>query len=259
MIFHSDEFIFDGRNSKTEGIALVNTTDSEILMDYGVPFSNKLRAESSFGGNPFYVREDSTPEPISIEFCLLEDEHIGAVWTEDWEERILAWLVQDKFCEFQSYDYPDLYFYFMATKVTKKRNHQLRGILEIEFQPYYKHPIRKVRKKVNVVEEAIITINNTSLSKKHNYPIIKIRATKDGDLTINNKSIQGSSPLKITGLKEGQEVIIDNAMYIVTDTEGNNLFHMVNRNWLGIKHGKNDIKITGNAKVEIQCNLEIRV
>ena len=90
MIFHSDEFIFDGRNSKTEGIALVNTTDSEILMDYGIPFSNKLRAESSFGGNPFYVREDSTPEPISIEFCLLEDEHIGAVWTEDWEERIGA-------------------------------------------------------------------------------------------------------------------------------------------------------------------------
>lgn len=259
MIFHSDEFIFDGRNSRTEGIALVNTTDSEILMDYGIPFSNKIKAESSFGGNPFYVHEDSTPEPITIEFCLLENDNIGAIWTEEWEERILAWLVQDKFCEFQSYDYPDLYYYFIATKVTKKRNHELRGILEIEFQPYYKHPIKKIRKKVNVVDEVLVNINNTSLSNKINYPVIKIKATKDGDLTITNESLKDKLPLKIIGLKEGQELVIDNSMYIVSDTDGNNLFHMVNRNWLGIKQGKNNIKITGNAKVEIQCNLEIRV
>lgn len=259
MVFHSDKFIFDGKTSSSEGIALVDTSSNDVLMDYGIPFSNKIRVENSFGGNPFYTYEDSPPDTITLEFCLLENDSTGAIWTEEQEERILNWLVQDKFCEFQSMDYPDLYFYLIATKVKKKRNHELRGILEIEFQPYYKHPIKKIKKTTEVSDEKSVTINNSSISEKKVYPIFSIEALDNTECIIENTSFKNKKPLKISSLKKGQKIIIDNSMHLVIGENDENLFHLVDRNWVFLIKGINNLKVNGKVKIEIQCNLEVKL
>ncbi|WP_101773519.1 phage tail domain-containing protein [Peptostreptococcus faecalis] len=258
MVFHSDRFIFDGVNSESIGIMLVTVGENDVLMDYGIPFEYKLKVESSFGDNPFYTKEESPPEPITLDFCLTENRQ-AIKWSDELEKEIINWLTQDKFCEFISYDNPELVYYFRATKVTKKMTHQKKGILSVTFQPYYKHPVKKIRKDLLVEGERFTNINNECISREYVYPMLEIEANASGNVEILNESIEDSEPLVVKGLEDGEKIFIDNQLFIVIDENDENKFHKVNRHWLKLKKGTNKIKINGNVNIKIKCNLEIKI
>lgn len=259
MIFKSDKFIYDGIMAEEMGIRLVDTNTKDVLTDYSIPFTETLKVETSFGGNPFYTYESSHPEKVELEFCLADENGKAFTWSQEWEEQIIEWFMKDRFCEFISMDYPDLVYYFRGTKVSRKRNKNLKGVLVVEFQPYYKHPIKKFKSTLNAEGTLEKDVRCDIQFKEFIYPILEIESTGDGDVTIQNMSIEDSQPLKITGLKNKDFMSIDNQLYIVTNKESQNLFSKVNREWFKLKKGKNKIKITGNAKVVIKTNLEVRV
>ncbi len=259
MIFKSDKFIFNGINSEEMGIRLVDSQTRDILNEYSIPFAETIKIENSFNGNPLYTYEYSAPEKVELEFCLANDYGKAYEWTQAWEEKIVSWFMQDKFCEFISMDYPDLVYYLKGTKVSRKRDKELKGMMIVEFQPYFKHPIRKLKKSVFSNGEIEFLLNCDSSYKDLIYPIIKVEPTGKGKLEIKNLSIADSESLIINDLENEEKLIIDNNIYLVVNDKEQNMFHKVNREWFKFRAGKNKIRITGNAKVEFLANIEVRV
>lgn len=259
MIFHSDKFIFDGISSMDMGIRLVDTVDKGVLMPYGVPFVEDIKMEHSYGENPFYTHKQNPPEKITLEFCLVDKVGSPIEWTKEIEEKVVNWFMIDKFGEFISYDYPDLVYYFRGVKASRVRNADKRGILSIEFQPYYKYPVKKYRKNIVVMGEKSTEIDNPCEIREFVYPVLEVTAKEDGDITIINESIEGARPFVIKDLKENDILKIDNKLYIVTDDKDINKFNKVNREWFKLKKGVNKIKMVGNARIKFLYNLEVRL
>ncbi|WP_330409707.1 hypothetical protein [Peptostreptococcus anaerobius] len=116
-----------------------------------------------------------------------------------------------------------------------------------------------MKKATEVSDEKSITINNSSISEKKVYPIFSIEALDNTECIIENTSFKNKKPLKISSLKKGQKIIIDNSMHLVIGENDENLFHLVDRNWVYLIKGENNLKVNGKVKIEIQCNLEVKL
>lgn len=259
MVFHSDKFIFDGIHSDDLGLMLVDTGSTKSVLDkYGLEYKEELQVDHTFGGHPFFAHKENVPEKIKLEFTLVGKDMNPLPWDREMEEKIVNLFMQDKFCEFISFDHPELVYYLYGTKVNKTKNAKKEGILEVEFQPYYQYPIQRYRKNLLVQGEKTTELENPCSINKFQHPITEIEVLEDCDFTIRNLSLENSKEFKLSGLKKGQTIKVDHSFYIVSDENENNLFHLTNREWLKFKSGTNRLKITGNVRIKIHFNYEVR-
>ncbi len=137
----------------------------------------------------------------------------------------------DDFKPFISKDNDELIYYLRATRVLKKFNNEMKGMLEIEFQPYTAYAYKNYVYKLKCEGDLDYNIKNESTIKDIYYaPVIEVTKTVDqGDVKIDNTSIPGDEALTIKNMSVGEKIIIDNYNYTIFDDKGNNKFLNSNR------------------------------
>lgn len=256
-MFISEEFWFDGVFSKDMSILLV-TTESEIINNYGFIYSKELESDKTLNNNPYYKIGEENVEDITLYFCLANMNGQSYVWDDFTLERIYDWLVQKDFKPFISKDNPELTYYLKAKKVTRKFTKDMKGYLEIVFQPYTNYAYVDFNKPIKVSRPIEIKINNKSnIEDEYCFPVFEIENLGNEDIVIGNTSLD-SEPLVITGLDLNEKIYVDNLLYVVQTDEGLNRFDCCNRNWIKLKKGNNILKLTGNFNITISAKFPIK-
>lgn len=255
-MFYSPNFSFDGIDNDMMDVVLVTTINSDVLNTIGTTYIETIKSENTKTNNPYYLLESKGTETLLLEFAYVDlKDNSPLVWDEDKIDEIVAWLYKDSFKPFVSYDNDEITYYLKATKIYKRFDSNMRGMIDVEFQPYTAYGYKYFEKKVickGEVETKIL--NESSISSEFYEPIIEVKALEDGDIKIENLSIEEDEPLVIKGMKKNDVIIIDNFTYTVQNDLGENKFLLVNRNWIRLKKKKNILKITGNCEVVIKCN-----
>lgn len=255
-MFYSPNFSFDGIDNDMMDIVLVTTEKTDILNDIGTTYIENIKSENNRTDNPYYLFDSKGTEPIILEFAYVNlKDNSPQVWDEDKLDEIIDWLYKDSFKPFVSYDNDEITYYLKATKIYKKFNCEMKGMLEVEFQPYTSYGYKNFVKKVICKDEIETKIFNESTTSEEYYePIIEIMAKSDGDIEMQNLSIIEDKPLIVNDIKANEKIIIDNFTYTVQNELGENKFLSVNRNWIRLKKKKNILRIKGNCEVLIKCN-----
>ncbi|MCZ1068661.1 hypothetical protein O0984_11610 [Clostridioides difficile] len=259
LVFLDDKFLFDNILSESMNIKLVTLGDDEILNEYGLPYEEALKTDNSFNKNPCYLEDETTVEPITLQFCLCSEHGEAYEWDDYTLENICNWFWQREFKPFISFDNIEEIYYLKARKIIKKYTKDKKGVLEIEFQPYTNYAYRNFQKSITVKDTREIKLNNVSNVDEEYAPVIDIECLEEGDITIRNASISDNEEdsLVISGLELNEKITIDNLYYTVLNSTGENRFNIVNRKWIRLRRGVNILKFTGNCKVSIKCKYPI--
>ena len=256
-MFYSPNFSFDGIDNDMMDVILVTTANTDILNTIGTTYIETVKAENTRTDNPYYLLDSKgTTETLLLEFAYVDlKDNSPLPWDEEKIDEIVNWLYKESFKPFVSYDNDEITYYLKATKIYKKFNHEMKGMLEVEFQPYTAYGYKYFEKKIQC-EDTIETkiINECTTSSEFYEPIIEVKALESGNIEIENLSIKEDEALIIEGIEKDDKIIIDNFTYTVQNELGENKFLLVNRNWIRLRKGKNILKITGNCEVVIKCN-----
>lgn len=255
-MFYSPNFIFNNIDNDMMDVVLVTTINDDILNNIGTTYIENIKVQNTKTDNPYYLLEDKSVEPLILEFAYVNlEDNTPLVWDEEKIDEIVEWLYHDSFKPFISYDNEEITYYLKATKIYKRFNNEMKGMLEVEFQPYTAYGYKYFEKKVICEGEIETKIKNESTTSSEYYePIIEVKALEDGNIKIENLSIEEDKPLVIENMKKDDKIIIDNFTYIVQNELGENKFLSVNRNWIRLKKKKNILKIQGNCEIIIKCN-----
>ena len=255
-MFYSPNFSFDNIDNDMMDIVLVTTVNDDILNNIGTTYIESIKSQNTKTDNPYYLLESKETETLLLEFAYVDlRDNSPLVWDEDKIDEIVNWLYKDSFKPFVSQDNDEITYYLKATKIYKRFNNEMKGMLEVEFQPYTAYGYKYFEKKVICEGEAETKIKNESTTSSEYYePIIEVKALEEGNVQIENLSIEEDKPLVIEGMKKDEKIIIDNFTYTVQNELGENKFLSVNRNWIRLKKERNILKITGNCEVVIKCN-----
>lgn len=254
-MFYSPNFSFNDISNDMMDVVLVTTEKTDILNEIGTVYIESVKMQNNKTDNPYYLLDGKSTEPIVLEFAYVDLEtNTPLVWDEDKVDEIVDWLYQDSFRPFISEDNDEIIYYLKATKIYKKFDSNMKGMLVVEFQPYTAYGYKYFEKKIVCENEIETKIQNTSTTSEEFYePVIEIKALENGVIEIQNLSIEGSESLRVEVIK-GKKTIIDNFTYTVQDENGVNKFLTVNRKWLKLRKGKNILKIKGKCEFTIKCN-----
>lgn len=255
-MFYSPNFSFDNIDNDMMDIVLVTTINDDILNNIGTTYIESIKSQNTTTDNPYYLLESKETETLLLEFAYVDlKDNSPLVWDEDKIDEVVNWLYKDSFKPFVSQDNDEITYYLKATKIYKRFNNEMKGMLEVEFQPYTAYGYKNFIKRIICEDEIESKINNESTTSEEYYePVIEIIAKSDGDIEIQNLSIIEDKPLIISDMKTNEKIIIDNFTYTVQNELGENKFFSVNRNWIRLKKKKNILKIKGNCEVLIKCN-----
>lgn len=255
-MFYSPNFSFDNIDNDMMDIVLVTTINDDILNNIGTTYIESIKSQNTTTDNPYYLLESKETETLLLEFAYVDlRDNSPLVWDEDKIDEVVNWLYKDSFKPFVSQDNDEITYYLKATKIYKRFNNEMKGMLEVEFQPYTAYGYKNFIKRIICEDEIESKINNESTTSEEYYePVIEVIAKSDGDIEIQNLSIIEDKPLIISNMKTNEKIIIDNFTYTVQNELGENKFLSVNRNWIRLKKKKNILKIKGNCEVLIKCN-----
>lgn len=255
MQFLSENFIFDGITSKDIGVELI-TFDDEIIKDFGNIFSQEITSEGNLNNKPFYSTSFSELEDTVLNVMLIDKiTKLQKVWTPLDVQRVVNWLVVDSFRPFISEDNLNIVYYFKCTNINKRFTTDGTGYLECTFKMFGNYAYEMFEFNTTVSgNSSIKIINSTNLDGVYK-PILKI--TNLGNTsTVNKISVNGKT-LEIQGLNTNETLTIDNEMCSVFDELDNNRIENVNRKWIELIPGDNNLTLSGNFRVELFAEFPI--
>ncbi len=71
-MFYSENFSFDGISNDEMDIALVTTSNTDILNQFGTIYIENIKVENTRTDNPYYLFESKNIEPITLEFAYVD-------------------------------------------------------------------------------------------------------------------------------------------------------------------------------------------
>lgn len=227
-MFYSGNFIYDGKYSDEYDFYLV-TEGKDILNEYGINFSDN--------------------KEITLTFCYASEYGEPYEWTDDVLMFAHEWFISDNYKPFISDD-NDGYCYLLKGKsIVKRFNSKLHGLIDVTFDilDNYTYKTQTI-----IVENTSKNYNvyNYSNIKKAYKPIIELKSINSNTVSIRNDTT--GNALTIDNIEIGVDIIIDNEMGVIVDSNGKNLLMHSNRDWIEFKKGTNVIKIDGKCTAKIK-------
>lgn len=227
-MFYSGNFIYDGKYSDEYDFHLVSEGGG-ILNEYGINFSDN--------------------DEITLTFCYSSEHGTPYEWTDDTLMFAHEWFIGDDYRPFVSED-NDSYCYLLKGKSLVKRfDNSMRGLIDVTFDilDNYTYKMQNI-----IIEntEKEYSIYNYSNIKKPYKPIIELYNVNSKDIIIFNNTTKKS--ISLNDLDIGADIVIDNQIGTIIDSNGKNLLMNCDRNWLEFKKGANLIKINGDCTAKIK-------
>lgn len=257
--FWNGEFYWNGIHSSQYNVCIVDFDNNSILKQSSLNHNVELNEEISINGKKWFSEAGRNADNIVIQLCKTN----GTQWQSAELINLNRWFFTEKFCKFVTTDYNDnsalnIVYYLKAVKFTKYVNKNFYGYVEIEFQSY--------DGLAYVIPNTTYTISNGETKNVYSYSNLyipykpKLEVTNYGGssttITISNSSTNTS--LEIQGLSTNETVIIDCQMGTVLNLSGVNRFDVLqNYNFIKMQNGDNNIRLSGNAKVQVICEFPI--
>ena len=257
--FWNGEFYWNNIHSSTYKVCIVDFDDNSILKQSILSHNIDLNEEITINGKKWFTELGRSSDNLIIQLCKTD----GSKWTNADFINLNRWFFTEKFCQFRTLDFEDnlnIVYYLKAVKFTKYVNKNFYGYVEIEFQSYdglaYVIPTNNYN----------YTVSNGETKNMYSYSNLyipykpKLEVTNYGGssttITISNSSTNTS--LEIQGLSTNETVIIDCQMGTVLNLSGINRFDVLqNYNFIKMQNGDNNIRLSGNAKVQVICEFPI--
>lgn len=244
----SDEFTLNGIKGSDKNVFLV-TFDNEVLINKGIPFQRNVSSVDGYSQlNPMFKKEDIPPDDVVLNFIYMEND-VPMIWTEDKIIEIKKWIITDDFIPFITEDNPDYIYYLQCKKIQNKMTPNGLGVLECTFVPFSHFAYKSLYNKITVTSPRNILVTNPSM---YNYNPVIIIKNLGSSSTINK-----IGEFEITELSTNEIVTIDNLILSVINSNEVNKFSNCNRKWLTLIPGINELQVSGNCELEIQCEFPI--
>lgn len=252
MRFNSDKFSFNGIHCKTKNISLL-WGDNDFI-EYGLSFNQSVE----YNDLTWKTYQDK-PNTILLHM-VYEKNDVPQAWTHSKISDIESWLITDDFTPFISDDNKDIVYYLKVVNIVRRFNHEMKGWLEVEFQPFSNYgyilqdiTLKNASRFLKLKNVPSMSIVNSSSLNKPSYPIVKIKGL-NGELFINNLTTGKTFSLNAHG-----NITIDNKMKTITNENGDNLLQFSNREWLYFIQGNNKIQVLGDCDITFMSQYEVRV
>ena len=237
MIFYSDKFYYNEIYSQDYNICLVSE-ETGVLNEYGISFNNESENE------------------ITLSFCYVDHVDQPMVWESEVLENVLEWLITDEYREFISEDDDTVIYFFRGIKYTKRFTSEMKGLLDVTFKVLSPHGYRKSIQTFSSSVGVFNIVNPSNLSKPYK-PVIEIRNILDSNISISNTTTNKTA-LTISNTLN-KNIVIDNKMGTITDSEGNNLILNSNRKWIELEKGSNLIAVDGDCDITFKSYFPVMV
>lgn len=253
-MFNAMYFSLDGIYSGVYGLRIASFDDSGGVEEsqFLTPTLNITKSSRS---NRFYYGGrtiDSAPQKI---MSIISDRGINDINRRE----ILSWLYKPGFRDLVIHqpDYEGYKFrvaisdinviYFSALCVGFSMTLNFDSIYGTGKPTIVKATLDGTGKKVKI-------LNKSDLPYQYTMPVVKFtNKVSDGELTIKNNSDTSLMEFQITDLKKNETVTIDNELQLISSTANDDILSYFNKRWLRLKPGMNELLITGNGDIEINC------
>ena len=258
IIFVSDKFYFDGIHSDEKNICLASM-DSGVINDYGINYNEDVVLNKSSKVSSYYSKGEEKIEDIILQMYYVGENLELLVWEDDVIQDVMDWLISDDFKQFVSEDNLELTYYFKTIKIIKKFTFEKKGYLEVTFRPFSNLAYKTFSKTFTVDTSKDLYFYNYSNVIDDYSPIIEIEnlGNESNVISIANVTSQGEA-FTITGLSNGEKVIVDNLIGTVVNSNGVNEISKCNRKWLRMNKDSSLIRFEGNAKITFKAQYPVR-
>ena len=242
-MFLSENFYINGIRNSQLNLYLVKF-DKEVLSEVGSVYVKGVEVDTTNEYNPLVSLSSDDTNEVTLNFALLDSSFTPIPWTETMVNEIINIFTENPINEFISDDFPDNIFYMTTTKIVKKFTYAKLGVLEITFKLASMYSY--VRKTYDC------TCVNTSNLKIENIGVNRYKPTIQVTNNGNESTVNKIGDIEITGLTNGESIIIDNQMLLVY-YDGVNKYDKTNGKWLTLEKGRNIINVSGNCEIKIYC------
>jgi hypothetical protein len=184
----------------------------------------------------------------------------------DYEQRVAIskWLIQSKYCDFQSMDYP-LVFKVVAVAQPVFRNLGNNiGYLEIEYEsdsPFCYSPVAIAEYDLsdNTSGGTVLDLYNKSNVFSTYKPELEFEIISGDTVRLENLSNQGKV-FELTGLEQGEKIYIGNETgRIISTASETRLSNLLNHVFFEMVYGLNRVLLKGNVRMEIRTQFPMMI
>lgn len=251
-MFISPNFTFNGKYSRDFGISIA-TFEDNIFNELGTEYTEEIEMEhGDTEYNPYYTRSVAEAKDIELNLLMYNPSTMTPLKLEDCDlEDVYDWLITDDFVSFISDDDPEIIYYFKVVNIVKNFTFSREGYLTVTFKPYSNYVYKRVVYN-NTIKNTTIITDIYNQSREDYAPIIEV--TNLGD----SSTVNSIGDLTLTGLNNGEKVIVDNLTRLVQLEDGTNKFNCCNRKFLKLdKRKTNSIRLSGNMSIRIICEFPL--
>lgn len=248
--FRHTKFSFDGVSCDEFGLIMVNVGGGEMTRQIGLQRSLSL-SENSYG--KFSFDEISTETPtFTITLLKCSKNYDPQPITQEEIFKINNWLFKTKeFKPFISQDNPSIVYYGMFVGGNLWQNENNEGYLEVQFQlnaPHAYGVMQKIAKQVSGEKEfSIICKDNVN---GYSLPDFEFHL-QDGETEFKVENLTTGQVMSYSNLDSKSRkgyLYNEGCQHTVSLIDSTiNMRPKSNGNFLKLKYGNNNIKITGNG------------
>lgn len=255
-MFNAIYFVYDGVYSGDYDLKIA-TIDGDNIETTSVFSPTLTLAKGAKSKRFFYSGIDYEDSP-QYQFSILSDKPISAARRRE----VLSWLVgrhEFKKLYVHQPEYDDIYFNCIFNVVDLIYvNGNCHGFqLTAKFDSIYcygKPTVCTVNLGSTETSATVSILNKSDVLDDYVYPKVEIAGITGGtgNISIKNET-DGARTTKYNAVQSTEKVVIDNELKIIDSNLGGNKLGNFNLNWLRLKKGENQLKITGKGTVTITC------
>lgn len=273
-MFNASYFTYDGKYSGEYGLRIASFDDDSMqTTNQPEPTINVVKPPKS---KKFYLTGVNYENAPTFEFSVISNRPIHP----ENKREILSWLdgrTAFKELVFHQPGFEDI-VYKCIFNVNAIRYHKGECI-GFELTATFDSPYQKGRDIVKTVtgtgEAVVIAIyNHSDIPDEYIYPTVTFKATKalatGENIIIQNVTDDpgGTRKFFFKDLAVNNEVVVDNELKKITASIDNDVLQnfckvdgaaMSHKNWLRLRHGRNELSITVNGTVKIDCPQYIKI
>lgn len=227
-MFYSENFIYDGKYSDEYDFYLVSE-GKDILNKYGINFSDE--------------------EEITLTFCYASEYGEPYEWTDDVLMFAHEWFISNDYKAFVSDDNDEYCYLLKGKSIIKRFDSTMRGLIDVTFDILDNYTYKSQTVIIENTTKEYSVYNYSNVNKPYK-PIIELYDVNSSYIVIKNNTTKKN--MVLSNLDLGVNIIIDNEIGTVTDSNGKNLLMNCDRNWIELIKGTNKIKIDGNCNAKIK-------
>lgn len=244
-------FTYDGVKSEDMDVWLVNMQNGLIGETF---LSEREIVSETIFGNPIPYVYGIQHKPFSLKLTIaLRD---GKLWTTEKRREIARWLDVRRFAEFYSADDVDKRYFLMLEGGSELfTNGAKQGYVDLTFRsisPYCYSPVYDKWYDLSSISGPK-TVAFDNLGDTDLYPHeMWIEKRGNGPFQIKNLS-DGGRLFAFASLQDGETVYVQNDdRHIATSLANTHRFDAFNGNYLKLVYGKNELEISGAAKIKLR-------